>query len=44
MRILQKVQEEYEGDYTRIVDLARITIVTESLATLLSVLEWLLAA
>jgi hypothetical protein len=44
VRILQKVQEEYEGDYTRIVDLARITIVTESLATLLSVLEWLLAA
>eukprot|EP00966_Prymnesium_polylepis_P064351 1492089-Prymnesium_polylepis.1 len=37
-------EEEYEGDYTRIVDLARITIVTESLATLLSVLEWLLAA
>eukprot|EP00966_Prymnesium_polylepis_P247779 5729505-Prymnesium_polylepis.1 len=42
-RALQKCQEEYEGDYTRILDYARITIVCDNLPVLAAILEWLLA-
>lgn len=43
LRSLQKVQEEYDGDYTRILDYARITLVFESLPDLEAALGWLLA-
>ena len=42
-RALQKAQEEYESDYTRILDLARISIVATTLQALEAVLSWLLA-
>ena len=42
-RALQKAQEEYESDYTRILDLARISIVITTLHVLEAVLAWLLA-
>ena len=43
-RALQKTLEEYEGDYTRLVDHARITLVFEELSKLEEALEFLLAA
>ena len=39
---MQKVQEEYEGDYTRLLDLARVTIICDTILELLKVLEWLI--
>ena len=42
-RALQKTLEEYEGDYTRLVDYARITLVFEELSKLEGALAWLLA-
>ena len=30
-RCMQKVQEEYEGDYTRLLDLARVTIICDTI-------------
>jgi len=42
-RALQKAQEEYESDYTRILDLSRISIVITTLHVLEAVLAWLLA-
>ncbi len=41
-RCLQKVQEEYGGDYSRLVDLARISIIFDDLPALLRGLRWLL--
>ena len=41
-RCMQKVQEEYEGDYTRLLDLARVTIICDTLVELERVLAWLL--
>ena len=41
-RCMQKVQEEYEGDYTRLLDLARVTIICDTILELLKVLEWLI--
>jgi len=42
-RALQKTLEEYGGDYTRLLDYARITIVFDSVASLVSALAWLVA-
>ena len=42
LRCMQKVQEEYEGDYTRLLDLARVTIICDTILELLKVLEWLI--
>ena len=39
---MQKVQEEYEGDYTRLLDLSRVTIICDTILELLKVLEWLI--
>lgn len=41
-RTVQKVQEEYEGDYTRILDYVRISILVENLPDLAVMLEWFL--
>ncbi len=41
-RCLQKVQEEYEGDYTRLLDLARVTILCDTIVALKKVLKRLL--
>ena len=43
LRALQKAQEEYEGDYTRILDLARVSIICDRVTQVAAVLEWLLA-
>ena len=43
-RALQKTLEEYEGDYTRLLDYARITLVFEELSQLEEALKFLLAA
>jgi hypothetical protein len=43
-RALQKTLEEYEGDYTRLLDYARITLVFEELSQLEEALAFLLAA
>ena len=43
-RALQKTLEEYEGDYTRLLDYARITLVFEELNKLEEALAFLLAA
>lgn len=43
-RALQKTQEEYEGDYTRILDYARVSIVCETLKVLAECCEWLVSA
>ena len=43
IRLLQKAQEEYEGDYTRILDYARISLVFDRLPGLVDVLGRLLA-
>ena len=42
-RALQKVAEDYDGDYTRLLDYARVTVVAESLATLEKLLAWCLS-
>ena len=39
----QRWQEEYQSDYTRILDLARISIVADNLHSLEATLGWLLA-
>ena len=41
-RCMQKVQEEYEGDYTRLLDLARVTIMCDTIVELERILSWLL--
>lgn len=41
-RTFQKVQADYCGDFTRIVDLVRCTIVFDSVSTLVAALRWLL--
>ena len=42
-RCMQKVQEEYEGDYTRLLDLARVTIICDTIVELERILSWLLS-
>ena len=42
-RCMQKVQEEYEGDYTRLLDLARVTIICNTIVELERILSWLLS-
>ena len=44
VRAIQKVQEEYDSDYTRLLDYARITIVCETLGTLEALLAWFISA
>ena len=41
-RCLAKAQEEYEGDYTRLLDLARCTILCTTISDVLSVLKFML--
>ena len=41
-RCLQKVQEDYEGDYTRLLDIVRATLIFDTLPNLLRGLRWLL--
>ena len=43
-RCMQKVQEEYEGDYTRLLDLTRVTIICETIVDLEGMLTWFLSA
>ena len=42
LRAMQKAQEDYAGDYTRLTDLMRCTLVFEKTATLVKALNWLL--
>ena len=42
-RALQKTLEEYEGDYTRLLDYARITLIFDQLPKLEAALAWLLS-
>jgi len=41
-RAVQKVQEEYDGDYTRILDYVRISILCETVSDLAQMLYWFL--
>ena len=41
-RAVQKVQEEYDGDYTRILDYVRISILCETVSDLAQMLQWFL--
>ena len=42
MRCLAKAHADYEGDYTRLTDLARTTLVFTSVPLLLEALQWFL--
>ena len=41
-RACKQVQEDYEGDYTRLLDIVRATLIFDTLPDLLRALRWLL--